>query len=76
MNFTMKVKVAAYARIIVASPLKDPLTYRIPDELRGQMVAGLRVAVPLGKRQITGVVLELLEETHLVEIKEIIAIQD
>jgi primosomal protein N' (replication factor Y) (superfamily II helicase) len=76
MNFPMKCPAAAYARIVVASPVKDALIYRIPDELRGQVVAGMRVVVPLGKRQVTGVILELLAETPLAEIKEIISIQD
>lgn len=67
---------ATYARIIIASPLRDPLIYRIPDELRAQVVPGMRVVVPLGKRQITGVVLELLDETQLADVREIIALQD
>ncbi len=65
-----------YARIIIASPLREPLIYRVPEELRGQLLAGMRVAVPLGKRQVTGVVLELLDVAELAGIKEIVAIRD
>ena len=65
-----------FARIIIPTPLKEPLIYRVPDSLREQIVAGMRVLIPLGKRSVTGVVLELQRETALPETREILALLD
>ena len=65
-----------FARVIVPSPLKEPLTYKVSNDLRHQIVAGMRVLIPLGKRKLTGIVLDLFDKTRLAETKEIIAVQD
>lgn len=67
---------AEFARIAILSPLKDPLIYRVPQSLRDRLTVGTRVWIPLGKRQVTGVLVEFLSETLLTNVKEITALQD
>ena len=62
-NPGMKREAGKFARIVIPTPLKEPLIYKVPDSLWEQIGAGMRVLVPLGKRKVTGVVLELLRET-------------
>ena len=65
-----------FARIVIPSPLKEPLIYRVPPALQQQIAVGTRVLIPLGKRKITGVVLELLHESVVPGTREIIALLD
>lgn len=44
-------------RVAVPVPALEALTYHVPDEL-GDPEIGARVLVPLGKRTLTGVVIE------------------
>lgn len=48
--------ISGFAKVAVNAPLKDILTYRIPENLA--LVRGTSVLVPLGKRQATGVVID------------------
>jgi primosomal protein N' (replication factor Y) len=57
MTETSKPMVATVA--LLSSGINKPLTYLIPDNLRGQVRAGMAVAVPLQKRLVTGVVLRV-----------------
>src|SRR5262249_35214387 len=59
----MNKQAGKFARIVIPTPLKEPLIYKVPDPLWQQIGAGMRVLIPLGKRKVTGVVLELLRET-------------
>jgi len=72
----MSYQAGEFARIIIPSPLKEPLTYRVPEEFRGAVVAGMRVLIPLGKRKLSGIVFELIAETPLQHIKDVIAVLD
>lgn len=65
-----------FVRVIIPSPLKEPLTYSIPPELRNDLKIGSRVLVPLGKRKVTGVVAGFVLETFLKEVKEVSAMLD
>ena len=65
-----------FARIVIPSPLKEPLIYRVPAALQKQITVGMRVLVPLGKRKITGVVLELLRESAVTGTREIVTLLD
>ncbi|MBI2991058.1 MAG: DEAD/DEAH box helicase [Deltaproteobacteria bacterium] len=65
-----------FARVVIPSPLKEPLIYAVPPPLKGKMRIGMRVSVPLGQRKVTGVVVDTLEETSLKGVKEILAILD
>jgi primosomal protein N' (replication factor Y) len=72
----MSHEAAKFARIIIPSPLKDPLTYGVPDKLRPFATVGMRVLLPLGKRKVAGIVFELIPETPLQHVKDIIAVLD
>jgi primosomal protein N' (replication factor Y) len=72
----MKREIGKFARIIIPTPLKEPLIYKVPNSLWEPIAAGMRVLIPLGKRKVTGVVLELLRETVLPETREILAVLD
>ena len=68
----MNKEAGKFARIVIPTPLKEPLIYKVPDPLREQIAVGMRVLIPLGKRKVTGVVLELLRETIVPETREIL----
>jgi primosomal protein N' (replication factor Y) len=50
---------APYADIAVLAPMQTPLTYIVPEGLRGKVKRGARVIVPLGARQLTGYVVNV-----------------
>ncbi|MGH7931496.1 MAG: hypothetical protein ACREQV_27325, partial [Candidatus Binatia bacterium] len=65
-----------FARVVIPSPLNQPLIYSVPEALRERVAIGMRVSIPLRKRTVTGVVLELLETTSLRDTKPIVALLD
>ncbi len=65
-----------FARVVIPSPLDQPLIYGVPEEFRERIAVGMRVFIPLGKRRITGVVLELLETTTLTRTRAIQGLPD
>jgi primosomal protein N' (replication factor Y) len=65
-----------FARVVIPSPLTQPLIYSIPASLADQISPGMRVLIPLRKRTMTGVVWEILHENPLVQAKEILAVLD
>src|SRR5512134_2859021 len=65
-----------FARVIIPSPLKEPLVYAVPAALRESLAVGMRVLVPLGKRKVCGVTYEFLATTSVPDTREIMAIQD
>jgi primosomal protein N' (replication factor Y) (superfamily II helicase) len=65
-----------FARIIIPAPLKEALTYRVPEKLKDLITVGMRVLIPLGRRKISGVVLELIPETPLQQTKDVLAVLD
>ena len=60
-----------FAWVLVPSSHRDPLIYRLPDSLSSTLTPGTRVLVPLQKRQVTGIVLELVGESPHSEVKDI-----
>lgn len=72
----MASKPANFARVVIPSPLKQPLIYAIPAVFQGQIFPGQRVRVPLGKTRVTGIVFELLEYCSRSGIREIEAVLD
>ncbi len=72
----MKAEGQRFARVVIPSPLKHPLTYSVPLPFREQISVGMRVLVPVGRRKLTGVVFELLGKSSRTETKEIIALCD
>ena len=69
----MNKQAGKFARIVIPTPLKEPLIYKVPDPLWEQIEIGMRVLIPLGKRKVTGVVLELLHETVVPGTRAILA---
>jgi len=65
-----------FAKVIIPSPLKEPLIYSIPSHLKVDLKIGMRVSVPLGRREVTGVVVDLLPATSLPQVRDILAILD
>jgi primosomal protein N' (replication factor Y) len=65
-----------FARVVIPSPVSEPLTYSVPDELRERIAIGMRVSIPLGRRTVIGVVLEFLEATSLSHTRSILALLD
>jgi primosomal protein N' (replication factor Y) len=65
-----------FARIVIPSPLKQPLMYEVPLDLRDQVSVGMRVLIPLGKRKVVGIVFEMMSETDLTETRPILALLD
>ena len=65
-----------FALVAVPAPLKEPLIYSIPENIKNRIAAGARVLIPLQKRKITGIVLDIVSENHLDAIKPIAALLD
>ena len=65
-----------FARIVVPVPLKQPLIYSIPKSLEDRLAPGCRVLIPLQRRIVTGVVLDILAEHSLGQTKSIIDLLD
>ncbi len=66
----------SYADIILPLRVDKTYTYRIPPGLQGQVAAGSRVLVPLGRRTVTGVVVKLSSASAVAGIKEIVDLLD
>lgn len=66
-----------YARVAVPVPLPEPLTYSVPEGLRRLAMPGARVRVTVGKRKLTGVILERTGEApEGLELKPLRAVLD
>jgi primosomal protein N' (replication factor Y) len=65
-----------YAEVVLPLRVDKTYTYRIPAGLRGQVAAGCRVLVPLGRRTVTSMVVELSSASSVAGIKEIIDLLD
>jgi primosomal protein N' (replication factor Y) len=65
-----------FAHVIVPAPLKEPLTYSVPQSLEDRISPGMRVLVPLRKRIVTGIVLALSAAARVKETKPIGAVLD
>ncbi|HEX9453202.1 MAG TPA: primosomal protein N', partial [Candidatus Binatia bacterium] len=65
-----------FARVVIPSRLKHPLVYAIPTALLDRIAPGMRVLIPLQKRTMTGVVWEIIEQSSLLEVKQILAVMD
>jgi primosomal protein N' (replication factor Y) len=72
----MNKEAGEFARVVIPAPLKQPLIYAVPSGVRQQLSVGSRVLIPLGKRKVIGIVIELLKTTSLTEVKAIEAILD
>lgn len=65
-----------FAWVLVPSSHRDPLIYRVPAALIAKLAPGTRVLVPLQKRQVTGIVLSIVDESPHSEVKDLSEILD
>ena len=65
-----------FARVVIPSPLKESLVYLVPPALEAGLEIGMRVLVPLGKRKVTGVVVDFSAQTSLQNVREILDVLD
>lgn len=69
---------ASLWKVAVEAPLPTSLTYRVPEEMRGdpRLRRGQCVTVPLGKRKVSGMLLSPCDDPGEFRLKDIIAIDD
>ena len=72
----MSTEAERFARVVILTPLRDPLTYKVPEPLHERIAVGMRVLIPLGRRKVTGIVLELMRESPIARTREILAMLD
>lgn len=65
-----------YANIAFNLPVDSLFTYIIPDSVKDEIKPGQRVLAPFGKRNITGVVLELPAKPNIKKLKPLIKALD
>ncbi|GAW30112.1 primosomal protein N' [Carboxydocella sp. ULO1] len=69
-----------YAEVYIDRPVKEldrPLTYRIPDQLQGQVRPGMRVQVPLGRQgRVQAFVTAITDQRPPVQVRDIIGLID
>ena len=65
-----------FAWVLVPSSHREPLIYRVPAALLAKLSPGTRVMVPLQKRQVSGVVLSIVDESPHSEVKDLSEILD
>jgi primosomal protein N' (replication factor Y) len=67
-----------FAEIAIPTAVRGTFTYRIPEELRGDVVPGVRVEVPFGARLTTGFVVRLADKApaEVAKIREVREVLD
>ncbi|MFA6955476.1 MAG: primosomal protein N' [Thermoanaerobaculia bacterium] len=67
-----------FAEIAIPTSVRGTFTYRVPEELRGDVVPGVRVEVPFGARLTTGFVLRLADKppADVAKIREVREVLD
>ena len=68
---------ALFAEVAVPLPLSGPLTYELPPEFAAITCRGVRVRVPVGRRQLTGLVLRVhSEEPQGITLRRLVTVID
>jgi primosomal protein N' (replication factor Y) len=65
-----------FAQVALPLPVATPYTYSVPDTLIDRVVPGARVVVPLRRREMVGVVVEVGTEAPEVEARPVLAAPD
>jgi len=65
-----------FIEVSLSLPLTKHLHYRIPEQLISSVEVGKRVLVPLGKRRVTGYVVDIVPKSDIPEIRDIIDVLD
>jgi primosomal protein N' (replication factor Y) len=61
-----------FARVALFCPPYEELIYRVPESLKNQVAVGDTMRVPLNRRQVTGLLIELGQKSSVASPKEII----
>ncbi len=56
-----------FAEVVFPLPFRNSFTYSIPEELEENIMVGVRVVAPFGKRTLTGFVIKSSEKTDVKE---------
>ena len=67
---------ARFLDVAVFLPVSGTFTYSVPDNLAERARVGTRVLVPFGRRKVTGLVVGLLAETDIEEVRDVIDVLD
>ena len=67
---------ARFAQVVLPLPLASSYTYRIPDPLVGRIATGMRVLVPVRRRELVGVVVSTGWSTRSVKARDILGVLD
>lgn len=65
-----------YANVALNIPVNKVFTYRIPEHYRDIAEKGLRVLLKFGKKEMTGIITDVFDETNLKNVKEFLAVLD
>ncbi len=65
-----------FAEVAVPLPVFKTYTYRVPDHLHGMVKPGVRVSVPFGKRNISGLVFAVKGESTLEKVHHLLDVID
>jgi primosomal protein N' (replication factor Y) len=65
-----------FALVALPLPLATPYTYRIPETMGDRVVPGARVVVPVRRRELIGVVVEIVDHAPSGNLRDILAVPD
>ena len=65
-----------WADVVLPHPPYGRFTYLIPERFREDICVGHRVRIPLGRRWMTGIVVEFIKKTDIPKLREIADILD
>ena len=65
-----------YALVALPLPLATPYTYRIPEALGDRVVPGARVVVPVRRRELIGLVVDIVTDAPSQNLRDILAVPD
>ncbi len=65
-------------KVVVNTPLRQSFDYLAPEEFSGQIKAGMRVRVPFGKRELIGLISDIVDKSDFpqTELKSVLEILD
>ena len=75
-SVTTLTPIPKFAEVVLPLPVPRPYTYEVPPELRGRVVPGARVVVPVQRRRVVGVVTAVDVAAPVVTAKAILAAPD
>jgi primosomal protein N' (replication factor Y) len=65
-----------FVNVAVSIPSAGPFTYGVPDGMEGRIAVGKRALVPLGRRHVTGYIVEIVPSTEISSVKNIVDLLD